>query len=350
MKQILYSCVVCIFCACQCQSGYIPEWHQEIRYDLDANNVSSVKSHEIVPFTRSLVHAKDFWVYKDSVLVVLNKPTADHFVEFYNINSEKCYAKVIRKGNGPGEMLNCNARLNNCSLYVRDFVKGNYVVIDIDEIIGCYGDDYKLEEFKPYREYVSAYDIHEISSEKHLYLNPYCFSSVVDGIDNKEPRFFYEGTWKPDMKKLNAYNVSQGHILVNERDSLILFAGLDLNQIEIYDYALNPLTKIVGPKNLHPRYSFHDGRVAFDKVAFYNYLGVCDAENGFYVTYSGEEIGKARGVYIFQFDWTGNRIRSCFVNKYIATISLSSDHRYIFARGKDEDGSVVLYKLDLKGD
>ena len=340
---LLVMCALSVLCGCQYNTDYVIEWQEEKTFMLDEINTEVLTSYEILPLSRELLHAKDFWVYQDTVLIVLNKPTSDYWVEFYSTKSGAMLTRKIRKGNGPMEMLNCNARVNTDSLYVRDFVKGNYTVIDLKEIIQ-YKDAYELEPFKKYKEELNVYDVHEIGG-KMLFLNPYCFSSSEDGVDNKEPRFFYSDGRNPDTRKLNAFNVSQGHILINESKRLVLFAGLDLSQIEIYDYSLAPLTKITGPKKLNVRYSYNDGRVSFFEAVFYSYMGACNAGDSFYVTYSGQNVEKISGTYIFQFDWSGNLLGSFFLDKYLATISTSSDGNTLYVRGKDDDGLVVLYKF-----
>lgn len=345
MKIIALLCITSLLCGCQCNAEYVAEWQQELGYDLNTIEIDSVKTCSIIPLSKELVHAKDFWVYRDSVLVVLNKPACDYFIEVYDLKSGKRLTRCIMKGNGPTEMLNCNARLNGDNLYVRDFVKGNYTVVNLDEIVQ-YKNDYQLGFFKRYKESLSVYDVHEIGG-RLLCLNPYCFYSPDIGVDNLEPRFFYEGEWKPGNRKLNAFNVSQGHIVVNDVDRKVLFAGLDLSQIEIYDFSLTPLVKVNGPKNLNIKYVSRDGRVTFYKTAYYSYLGACGLDDCFYVTYSGQDINNAKSTYIFKFDWSGNVLKSVFVDKYLATISPSSIENVLYVRGKDDDGETVMYKLEI---
>lgn len=342
---IIFICVLFVLYGCQCNTDYVNEWQEEKTFDLDEIDTEVLTSYEILPLSRELLHAKDLWVYQDTVLIVLNKPTGDYMIELYSIKSGTVLTKKIRKGNGPMEMLNCSARVNSDSLYVRDFVKGNYAVLNLKEVIQ-YNEAYELAPFKRYKEELNVYDVHEVGG-RMLFLNPYCFSSSGDGVDNREPRFFYHDGWRPDTRKWNAFNVSQGHILVNESKEIILFAGLDLSQIEIYDYSLAPLTKITGPKKLNVRYSFDDGRVSFSNAVFYSYMGVCNAGESFYVTYSGQNAERINGSYIFQFDWFGNLLRAFFVDKYLATISISSDKETLYVRGKDDEGLVVLYKFHV---
>ena len=64
-------------------------------FDLDKIDTEVLTTYEILPLSRELLHAKDFWVYQDTVLIVLNKPTGDYMIELYSMKSGTVLTQVI---------------------------------------------------------------------------------------------------------------------------------------------------------------------------------------------------------------------------------------------------------------
>lgn len=48
---------------------------------------------------------------------------------------------------------------------------------------------------------------------------------------------------------------------------------------------------------------------------------------------------------MFKFDWDGNFIKSYHSDKYLSSLSLSSDGKTFYGKGYDENGNVVLWRL-----
>ena len=332
-----------IFVCCKRQMGI--SWQHIVKNDISEIQVKNANM-DILPLSEKMIHAKDFWVCKDSVLVVLNKPTADHFVEFYNINSEKCYAKVIRKGNGPREMLNCDAYLRDDVLCVCDFVKSNYVQIAIDEII----EERELYELSELSSYKKKYNIHGFRhmGDRILYLNPFCFGSESHKIYNNEPRFFYDNRRINVKEKYYAFNVSQGHIEINDIDSLIVFASLNTNEMEIYDFDLKPIKKIEGPTKMHINYCVDEKNVVFENAS-YGFMGLINAGNTYWATYQGQPIKDIKHSYVLQYDWTGKLINGYYADKYLSTLTLSLDGNILYLRGNIPFSSGKLFQGSLMG-
>lgn len=61
----------------------------------------------------SLLYPASFRVMNDTLLVVSNQPICDYQLEVYSLNTLRPVAQLIRKGNGPGEMLSCAANLHS---------------------------------------------------------------------------------------------------------------------------------------------------------------------------------------------------------------------------------------------
>ena len=326
-----------------CQGNFSPEWNNVIENNINDIFVEEVTS-DILPLSREMIHAKDLFVYNDSILVVLNNPTAKYCIQVYNIYSGNHISDLIRKGNGPKEMLLCRARIIEDNLYIRDFAKGNYTVINLPCLLKS-TENYDVPEFKKYKEKFNIYDFLEVNN-RILYLNPLCFEDINNKVDNHEPRLFYEG-YTLSRNKFNTFNVSQGTIISNDKYSLIVFASLNTNELEIYNYDLNPLIKVLGPTYFDVKYAYDGNHVSFKDNAYYGYQCIVTAGDTFWATYQGALIDRAKQTYIIQYKWDGTIVRAMHSDKYLSTISLSSKGDKLYLRGKDDDGVVVLYIVNL---
>lgn len=326
-----------------CQGNYSSDWNNVVENNIDEIIIEEA-TLDILPLSQEMIHAKDLFVYNDSILVVLNKPTAAYCVQVYNIYSGNHIIDLIRKGNGPKEMLLCQARIIDENLYIRDFAKGNYTVINLPILLRT-TNDYDVPELKKYQEKFNVYDFIEINNQL-LYLNPLCFEDRNYNVNNHEPRLIYgRHTWPRNA--YDAFNVSQGTIMSSNQDSLIVFASLNTNELEIYDRELNPQVKVLGPTYFDVEYNFDGNHVTFKDNAYYGYQCVINAGDSFWATYQGELIDKVKQTYIIQYKWDGTIIRAIHSDKYLSTISLSSERNKLYLRGKDDDGSIVLYVANL---
>ena len=66
------------------------------------------------------IYAKKFWVYADSILIVLNKKHKDgYFVELHNLFTKENIVKLYRFGDGPDEILSARVDMNGKTLRKR---------------------------------------------------------------------------------------------------------------------------------------------------------------------------------------------------------------------------------------
>lgn len=313
-------------------------------YDIADYNVSETKYVEI-PFSREFIHAHLFYVYADSILVVANLNSADYFIEFYNMNTRKCITKCLRKGNGPNEMINCHAYLYGDRLIVDDFVKSRYASIDMDRI-AKEGQNYELEDLKQYSGNFDAVGVYPLDSEKLLMMNPYCFESKQLKIDNKEPRFYYnERNFSDGLAR--TYNIAQGYMQINHRDSLIVFASFAEPVMELYDFNLNCLKKVTGPTNM--KVTYHK-ELAFKNHGAYSYMSLAADDDGIYALYVGNQKDNAIErpkpyTHILRYDWNCVLKDVAIAPLRLNAISRTSDENTFYVSGYDEDGVKVLYKL-----
>lgn len=119
-----------------CQNQNPEEWPLVEELPVSVKENAKPLKAEIVEVSYDFIYAKDFFVYQDSIMIVLNKAYKDvHFVEFYNLNSNLVINRFISVGNGPGEMLNTLAHIRKNELFVHDFAKNQIGIINIDSVL-----------------------------------------------------------------------------------------------------------------------------------------------------------------------------------------------------------------------
>ena len=322
--------------------------------DLSVKENAKPLKAEIVQASYDFIHAKDFFVYQDSIMIVLNKPSTEvRFVEFYNLNTNTRINGFISKGNGPGEMLNTLAHIRGNLLFVHDFVKNQIVRINIDSVLQ--NPDYRLEPLIQFSNNIGSPFVTFYRDDKLIMQNPFYFQDKELSIDNKTPRFITEDndsvSLQFDESFYYTYNVSQGLIIPNPVKNRLIYVSSFLNELAIYDMDLKPIKMITGPDNLKPTYRLDPGnQIAFDKMVPYSYMGFWTDENSIYFSYIGDFFFRNKRLkdfssWIFRFDWDGNLIESFYSPEYIKSLSKSSDDCMFYGRGFDQDGMTVLWKL-----
>ncbi len=301
------------------------------------------------------IAAKKMWAYKDSILVVLNKPVkGGYFLELANLYTKEKYGSFIHYGNGPAEMLNVNAVLNSGRMLVRDFAKYQIARFDIDSALT---DKSYICDPVSFSNNAGSPFVNFLDDDRLIMLNPYYFENPKMKISNGESRFIVGDAGSKftllteGSKKYYSYNVEQGDIIVSNEKDRVIYASLFTPRVEIYDYQLNPLKLLTGPDDMNIKYAIEDGRVYFYDIP-YAYMGSAVAEDGFYLLYIGEFLGdedyQRMQSYIFKFDWDGNILKSYHYGQYLNSISLSAEDDVFYCSGHDENGSNVLFKLTKK--
>lgn len=352
MKRVVYCAVlalsVIVPTSCNNETG---NRFETVQYDI-ADFKLTEATFEEVEFSKEFIHAKTLYVYSDSVLIVSNKASADYFLELYNLNTEECIAQFIRKGNGPREMINAQMSLYGNILVVDDIVKMNFVSIDLDRVINE-RDSFELDEFRSYgADGANPVAVYPMDSDKLLFMNQYCFDSKELKIFNNEPRFYYnEREFR--IRLVDTFNVSQGKMQINRKDSLIVYASNTRPEMELYDFGLNPLRKVVGPTEMHV--SYRRKSLAFNNHVPEAYMGLAADDGHIYATYVGNQRDNALEesqpyTYILRYDWDCRLTDAVLLPLRLDRISPTSrpDVFYVCS-GIARDTERILYKVTCTG-
>lgn len=349
MKHILHIAAMALLIAgCTADPDRLPESVMSSERVMRTDTISCVDT---------LIYAKEFFVYNDSVLIVVNhdKYRDGHFLEFYTLPSMKQITRLYQRGHGPNEILGANADFDKNKLIIRDFYKSQMVVVYIDSVLANPNYLAQLVSYPP-GSLANAVPY----KGRLLSGNPYSFVDKNAGIVQEAPRFIVTDTGnsyeEKNTYKYFTWNVTGGHIIANETKDRIAYADSNMSFVEIYDMDLNLLRTITGPVDLPTQYAIHgmegstQQEVVFKRAIPYAYIDYCTDDDYFYLTYVGDMSGNGKtvedlGFHIFKFDWDGNFIDSYPVSSYVRSISKSQKDNALYITTLSHEGVPVLIKM-----
>lgn len=351
-RLICFLCVICFCSTISCRHGNLSEWPEDVSYNIDDGEVVKMDA-EIVGHSYDFIRAMKFFVYSDSVLVVLNKPEENQYiVELANLKTGEVLAKSLMYGNGPLEaLLNTSPSMDGNILYVKDAARRRLMSIDVDALL-YNPSGYLPEVIDDYSDIPATY-LTPLDENTMVYENYYCFNDKESGYVNEgQERLLFaprgdHGTVRVGSPKYYTYNVSQGNIVPVKEKGRIFFSSSSLPLIEIYDYSGNKVKRINGPTILPVEYGIQDGSVSFRGRIPYAYLYACKSDDRVYVNYIGDYY---KGSYedlhstVMEFDFDGRLLRSYVSPVFLSTFSVASGG-IIYGQGYDETDTVVLWKL-----
>ena len=328
------------------------EWPKDIAFTLEEGTIVRMDS-EIVDFSYDFFRAQKFFVYSDSLLVILNRPEENHtIVEIANLKTGEVLAETLMYGNGPLEaLLSISPQLRGSILYIKDAVRRRLMAVDVAEAVHN-PSGYHPEVIDDYSG-VPATFVTTLDDDTIIYENSYCFEDKNADITNEGQErliFAQRGNHGPisvGSPKYDTYNVSQGFIVPIKEENRIFFADLSLPVLELYDCTGKKIRRMNGPTELPAEYGVRDGCVINKGKVPYAYLYACEHKGKFYANYIG---GYYMHSYndlhstILEFDLDGNLLKSYVSPVFLSTFSITSDGT-IYGQGYDETKTVVLWKL-----
>lgn len=302
-----------------------------------------------------LIYARDFRVYRDSILIVLNRKHTDgYFVELRNLYTKKKIAELYRLGDGPEEMLSAKVNIHGDMLLVNDYVKGQVATVHLDSLLGS--PSYKA---LPVRHQVAGCSTAVPYEDGFLLENPYCFSDDDLGVNQEAPRFIVTDGKAPykEKKRYKYYtrNVAvDGCIITNYSRDRVVYASMGQSVLEIYDKNLNLRQVITGPVDLKAKYRIggefdEPNEICYNGYIPYAYMDYCMDEDGFYLSYIGDYLTAEKKMkdlpgWLLKFDWDG-KLTGCFkIGSYVQSVSKCGNTLYMTVL--NEESAPVLLKMD----
>lgn len=332
---------------CSCGSNY-RKGYSEIEVEEKIFRNATPVEYSSISGENDFVHAKQLFVISDSIILASNRPGADYFIDFYDLETKRLLTKYIRSGNGPGEALNCDSSVSDGTVYVNDFVRKELLMVNIDSALN--DGNYKVPSYP----YSHGKTIPSISGrgDSVYFLNPYCLE--YKPYHTGKPRYFSAKKFHelPDdafNHRLNTFNVSQGELLVKPGGGTIAFFSLNYPFVEFYSSPESPYLRINFPSNIEQKFRTEGNEVIFNGFIHYTFTGAsCDDEYlyGAYVddVLTRERDMEAFSTYIVKMNWCGD-ILGCYFFPYCIT-SLSKTQSTLYGK-VERAGIPYIYKITL---
>ena len=298
---------------------------------------------------------RNFFIYEDTIAVVCNKTNNQvPYIQIYDLKNDRILKELIYNGNGPDEMLSCVPHLNRNILSIVDFVKRQYVEMNLDSLLS--DQSYKSPMIK-YKEH--SHILAMTCDGDFIFANPFCFSDERYGIDNVGPRLV-KGTQESNVNLYDKYehnteNITSGFIIYNNQKNRVIYASAYYPFFEMYDTGLVLQKTVKGPDELEIHYSRDEyddyNSWCFTRYIPYTYFDYCCNEDYFFLLYVGKTIDVldynlySQPCYIFQFDWDGNLVESFYSERFLYTISCNENNT-LYATAFNDDELRVIVKLE----
>ena len=298
--------------------------------------------------------AKDFYPVGNKVVMsTVEKSGRSSFVYIYDMGKNSIVDSLMTKGRGPGEALSCMTSICGNTILFSDYVKHELLWCDLDSLVNGkkinkldYNEQSKIGTLCP-------------SPNGIIYEEPYCSKEFVGRYAEHYPRLNYYS----EISAGNAMsggecvcrNVSQGTIQINPSKNRIVYMSKNDDIMEIYDNALNPKKRIIGPRLFDLKYGGEEKDPAAKGEITYTYLRSCSDENYYYAAYlgqvfpvaffSGSSIYNLDTSFVMQFDWDGTLVK-CYRLPFVPRSLFVKDGK-MHITAIDEDGGFSLYSAVL---
>ncbi len=294
------------------------------------------------------------YVYKDSTIIQISISEPENgkkHLNIYKIGNSEPIRSLFTHGRFDSDFLTSMPFIYSDTLVIQDIIREQIAVLSIPELISSPEYTPTIVESNICTNSILPY------RGKFLYLSPYWMNNPPDKYKNEIGDKFLltddEFNEIGEIKRLETLSVTRGMFAVNHKKDRILFFDNYMDIIEIYDYNLHLIKKVVGPDNIQPEYEIGDCNNSLVaniiKNGYDTYLMGTISSNKDYVfaTYKGKSEDR---IYIFKFDWNGNFIKSYFtqLGKEVISASVSDNCKYLYLSIINQDRSISLIKYDIQ--
>lgn len=361
MKSIVISfMLIIIMSSCSFENNKLSKDISFSRKDL--TEVKELKNPEEIVID-SLLFPASFRVIKDSILVVNNQPMCEYMLEFYSLNTFKPLAQMIKKGNGPSDMLSCYLDMHsseNTTFHLMDGMTKKYYEVDLDTLL-YYKKLNPVYSFGYSSEINPSTIVLDHNTDTYIGCNmwyspeeKFCngismpLSVFSKNVDNKKPM--------TDFKYFTA-PVTGLLLFKNPQNGLIWAADKHRDRICIYNDSLQLLSTIDGPDHFEMSYETVQSNspvpfVTFtDKRDIRGYSDYFITDKYIYLVYEGNEYFEPMElspVEVFKFDFDGNIVCNYRFDRYVYSISVDKNNNYLYCASRknlQEPPTILKYKL-----
>lgn len=329
------------------------DWPEDYQIKLDEDITSSLEA-EVMEVSYGFPGAMAFFVYSDTVLVVVNYPKQDlSLVQLADIETGNILAGTLLYGNGPEEVLMIIPMLREDVLYISDPARKRLISIDLDKLLkeraSFHPDvlvDYSTASLTPG-------GLLPLDKDIILMANPYCFEDEDTGWSNigqERILFFNNGVITNTNNKgirYNTFNVNQGEFAAFPDHDRIFYASYSTPLIEIFDTEGNKLKRLHGPEDLSVEYYNDNGEIIFNRDAPVAYPSIYQCGNSLYLNFVGDHLNSGHRNMkstIIQMNPEGKILNIYKCPVYLRFFNVTKNG-IIYGQGYDENDTSILLKI-----
>lgn len=310
----------------------------------------------------SLLNPASFRVADDTVLIVGNQSNCDYLLELYSLNTLQPLAKLITKGNGPGEMFSCGLGFHSnasSEFYLQDQNSNTCYMVNKDTLLAR-RKFIPVSKFKYSSEVLPTSDLCSVDDDWYIgyqmwYLDDKQFSEV------NSPVAFYKKD-EDSGKGVSDYpffvaSVNGACLFLSHQNHRLWLADMHRDVIRIYNDSLQQICMLDGPDHWSPEYTRRQVNAPVAFVAFTNdfdyhaYTDYFVTDKSIYLVYEGTKHFDPQNlspVEIFKLDHAGNLLCNYKLDRYVYSISVNraEDILYCASRTSVMEPPVILkYRL-----
>ncbi len=297
----------------------------------------------------------------DSLIIAENSKAYPYYFGIYNLKTKDLLVEFAMRGKGPGEFLSAKYLSNTYDytnkeyFHIVDVVSQKVSIFNLDSLLN-FKDDYSPSQFKLPD---GMMNFSPLTNGSYVFYNSFFLDNKQYSNQNDQIFLFDIRSEKLHIENFKYFtpNVSSAYVLVSRDRDRIFIADGHKDVIDIYNKELQHIQTIKGP-------DFFDPQVF---LRFSNQISFMPGteDGGYYPCYSTKDFVYLiyRGpkdlhnpeiewppVEVFKFDWNGNPIDRYVLDRFIYTISVSSDEKEIYGTSYNSIGDPVLVRFSLTKD
>lgn len=331
MKQIKFFTVVILlllFVACNSNKNFDIT---RITRESFKTNINLENPEEII--IDSLLNPTAFDILYDTIIVVQNQPNCDYLLELYSLRSLKPITKIIRKGNGPYEMISCIPFIHSSTdpnFLLQDRNKNIYYVVNLDSMLNL-NRLYYTKKINMNADIHPDFDIVSLDGSNYFGYNMWYLSNKE--YTNSDQPIIKNSLEDSHLKQqyVNFVASVNGAFLIPLKEKKqLMIADAHLDNIKIVNDSLEIIKEIVGPDFFSPSYTAVQNDspekfITFENNKFFKtYTNYTMTDEFIYLIYHGTTSFDPLNhtpVEVFKLDFDGNPICRYKLDRYIYTTS-----------------------------
>jgi len=319
----------------------------------DFNETITMQGEEIPLKDCLLIKPMCYSIFRDSLLVIENYQIPGAQIQIINLNTGNQIRKFAVRGKGHGEYLGITLydRLVDNQIVAWDVTKSNVTLFDIDSLIS--NPKYKPEQFK------YPYTVVKALPEKNgsFFCNNMYYMRFA-GYNKTIDRFLRFNIKNKDFPKFNekkltfVANDNQCDVQYNQHHDTIFVSYKEQDIIEMYNRKkLSYIGTLKGPSYFHMEYVIENGSIRNQEGNFNAYSESYSTEKYVYFLFNPETEYSSKKPYnskIFKLTWSGQLKTVYNLDKYIYTLSVSSNDSVIYGtscRSYKETPKLVKFNI-----